>query len=67
MDRMTAETIRQLGVAADIRPDEAQLPELAQSLNVLLAAIERCDALDLVKHEPSTRFDASGGTTDAQL
>jgi hypothetical protein len=66
MDRVTAETIRQLGIVADIRPDELQTAELAQGLNVLLAAIERCDQLNLAPgpeegHEPVTRFDPSGG------
>jgi Asp-tRNA(Asn)/Glu-tRNA(Gln) amidotransferase C subunit len=75
MDRVNADTVRQLAKAADIRADEAQLTDLAQALNVLLAAIERCDALSpslgsgeaLPHHEPAARFTLTGGATDAEL
>ena len=65
--RVTADTIRQLAAAANIRPDEAQLDELGQTLGAMLAAIERCDALNPAEHEPATTFKLSGGPIDAEL
>jgi hypothetical protein len=67
MDRIGAETVRQLSLAVDIRPDEAQLGELAQALDVLLNAVERSDELNLAEHEPTVRFGLSGGAVDAEL
>ena len=67
MDRIGTETVRQLSLAVDIRPDEAQLGDLAQALEVLLKAVERCDGLDLAEHEPAVRFGLSGGAVDAEL
>lgn len=67
MERPSAETVRQLGLVADIRPDEAHLGELAQALSALLASVERCEALDLAQHEPAPRFGLSGGPADAEL
>jgi len=67
MARITDETVRQLALAADVRPEEAGMAELAQQLGGLLAAIERCEELNLSEHEPASRFGLSGGAADAQL
>jgi hypothetical protein len=67
LERFNAETVRQLGMAADIRPDEAQLQELATALGALVGAIEGCEALNLGDHEPANRFELGEGKPDAQL
>jgi hypothetical protein len=67
LERFNAETVRQLGIAADIRPDEGHLQELATALEALLAAIEGCEALNLADHEPANRFELGEGKPDAQL
>jgi hypothetical protein len=67
LERFNAETVRQLGMAADIRPDEAQLQELAAALGGLVAAIEGCEGLNLADHEPANRFQLSEDNPDAQL
>jgi hypothetical protein len=67
MDRVTADTVRQLAAAVGIRPEEGRLAELAGALGALLGAIERCDELNLVEHEPATIFRLTGGPTDAEL
>lgn len=61
MPRITPEVVRQLARAADIRPRDEDLPELASGLEVLLAAIERCEALGLAAYEPVTVFDLDTG------
>ena len=67
MARISDETVRQLARAADIRPDEAELGTMAELLEGLLVAIERCEELNLSEHEPANRFGLSGGATDAEL
>lgn len=60
MPRLTSETIRQLAQAAGIRPDEAHLDGLAQSLSAIIEAVEHCEELGLSSYEPTTilRLDA---------
>ena len=67
MERISAETVRQLAAAAGIRPDERSLGGLARALEATIAAVEACDALDLAHHEPASIFRLSGGASDAEL
>lgn len=67
MERISAETVRQLAAAAGIRPDEQSVPGLARALAATIAAVEACDALDLSQREPASIFRLSGGASDAEL
>lgn len=63
--RITPDTVRQLAAAAGIRPEQADLAALAQTLGTMLATIERCEALNLAQHEPATTFRPTSGAADA--
>ena len=67
MERISAETVRQLAAAAGIRPDEQSLAGLARALEATISAVEACDALDLSQHQPASVFRLSGGASDAEL
>jgi hypothetical protein len=67
MPELTADTIRQLARAVGIRPQEQSLEALARALGATIAAIERCEALDLAAHEPACTLRLSGGPADAEL
>lgn len=65
--RITPETARELAAAAGVRPDDSSLEEYAKTLGIMLAAIDRAEALNLAEHEPCTSLRLSGGPTDAEL
>ena len=65
MERITAETVRQMAAAVGIRPREERLEAIGQGLAGMLAAIERCEQLDLAAHEPATTWQL-GGADDGQ-
>ena len=65
--RFTADTVRQIARLAGIHPEEERLGSLAASLELMVASIEGCDALDLAEHEPVTTLRLSGGAADAEL
>ena len=65
--RITPDTARQLAAAADVRPEESSLPDLAKTLQIMFAAIDRTEELNLADHEPCTTLRLSGGPVDAEL
>jgi hypothetical protein len=65
MEQITAETVRELAAAIGITPREERLEDIARGLAATLAAIERCEALDLAAHEPATTWTLSGRPADA--
>jgi hypothetical protein len=65
MDRITAETVRQVAAAVGIHPLEERLEALALSYAATLASVERLDELDLARFEPATVWRLDGGAADA--
>jgi Asp-tRNA(Asn)/Glu-tRNA(Gln) amidotransferase C subunit len=66
MNRITPETVRQLAQAAGIRPDEARLGELTQSLAAIIEAVERCEELGLEAFEPAINLRLDDRTGDVR-
>jgi Asp-tRNA(Asn)/Glu-tRNA(Gln) amidotransferase C subunit len=64
--RITTDTIRHLARVAGVRPAESSYAELAAALEQMVVAIDRCDELDLLEHEPCTTLTLSGGPIDAE-
>ena len=64
--RITEDTIRHLARVVGVRPAESSFGELAVALEQLVIAIDRCDELDLLEHEPCTTLHLTGGPTDAE-
>jgi hypothetical protein len=65
--RIDVATVRQLAIAAGIRPAEDELERLAEGLRMAIEAIDRADHLGIERHEPATAFRLSGGAVDEQL
>jgi Asp-tRNA(Asn)/Glu-tRNA(Gln) amidotransferase C subunit len=67
MARITQDTVRQLAVATGIRPADDELAPLADALDAILTAVDRCEELGLDQHEPATGFRLTGGAPDAEF